>query len=145
MDPALQHLVDERAIIELTSRYCWAIDSLDRPALEAVFLPEATAVLGAVECRGIEAIWHHINAKLGRLDTSQHVLGSHVVVLDGDTATSRCYFVAQHVRRGLEGGPHFVVAGSYVDDVVRTPAGWRIAHRVLTTLWTEGNPKVLAD
>ena len=29
------------------------------------------------------------------------------------------------------------------DDVVRTAEGWRIRHRVLTTIWTEGNPVVL--
>lgn len=142
MDQALQQLIDQRDIIDLVGRYCWAIDSLDRPALERVFLPDATAVLGAGELHGIDAIWGRIHGVLSQLDTSQHVLGSHVVEVDGDNADSRCYFVAQHVRHGVEGGPHYVVAGSYVDQLVRTPEGWRIKHRVLTTIWTDGNPKV---
>ncbi len=145
MEPALQQLIDERSIIDLVGRYCWAIDSLDRPALERVFLPDATAVLGAGELHGIDAIWGRINGVLSRLDTSQHVLGSHVVEIHGDTADSRCYFVAQHVRHEAEGGPHYVVAGSYVDQLVRTADGWRIKHRVLTTIWTDGNPKVFGD
>ncbi|MEY4373066.1 MAG: hypothetical protein RL219_1835 [Actinomycetota bacterium] len=145
MDPSLQKLVDERSIIDLVGRYCWAIDNLDRPALERVFLPDATAVLGSGELQGRDAIWTRIHGVLSRLDTSQHVLGSHVVEVDGDTARSRCYFVAQHVRQSAEGGPHYVVAGSYQDDVVRTPDGWRIKHRLLTTIWTEGNPRVFAD
>ena len=140
----MQRLLDERAIIDLTARYCWAIDSLDRLALERVFLPDATAILGSGLITGFDAIWVRINGALSPLDTSQHVLGSHIVEVDGDQATSRCYFVAQHVRTAADGGPHYVVAGKYVDDVVRTDDGWRIKHRVLTTIWTEGNMKVFA-
>jgi hypothetical protein len=142
MDAELQRLVDERAIIDLTARYTWAIDSLDRSALERVFLPDATAVLGAGEVTGFEAIWGRIHSVLSRLDASQHVLGSQLVEVEGDTGQSRCYFVAQHIRSGLQGGPHYIVAGKYEDDVVRTPAGWRIKRRVLTTIWTEGNPQL---
>lgn len=142
MDAALQHLLDERAIMNLAARYCWAIDTLDRSELEQVFLPDATAVLGLTSVAGIDAIWNRIHGVLSRLDCSQHVLGSHLVEVHGDEGRSRCYFVAQHVRAAAPGGAHWVVAGKYEDDVVRTPGGWRIKHRVLTSIWTEGNPDV---
>ena len=45
--------------------------------------------------------------------------------------------------RGTEGGDNYIIAGRYDDRVVRTPDGWRIAHRVLTVDWTEGNPAVV--
>ncbi len=140
----MQRLLDERAIIDLTARYCWAIDSLDSSALKRVFLPDATAILGSGPITGFDAIWARIYGVLSPLDTSQHVIGSQIVEVDGDEGQSRCYFVAQHVRSAAEGGPHYVVAGKYVDDVVRTTDGWRIKHRVLTTIWTEGNVKVFA-
>jgi hypothetical protein len=35
-----------------------------------------------------------------------------------------------------------VVAAEYLDNLVRTPDGWRIKYRILNTLWTEGNREV---
>ena len=35
-----------------------------------------------------------------------------------------------------------MVAGRYEDRLVRTDAGWRIAHRTLTVMWTDGNVAV---
>ena len=61
---------------------------------------------------------------------------------DGDTATCRCYLHAQHTLHGTPGGDNFIIAGRYVDDLVRTADGWRITHRVLHFDWNEGNPKV---
>ena len=72
---------------------------------------------------------------------SQHLVGTHQVALDGDRATARCYLHAQHVNQS---GGQYIVAGRYDDDVVRTPAGWRIQRRTLTVLWTAGDPAVLA-
>jgi hypothetical protein len=36
-----------------------------------------------------------------------------------------------------------MIAGRYEDQLVRTPAGWRIHHRVLTVMWREGNLAVV--
>jgi hypothetical protein len=46
------------------------------------------------------------------------------------------------VRAAAEGGDNFIVGGYYEDRVVRTPDGWRIAHRLMQQTWTEGNPAV---
>ena len=63
--------------------------------------------------------------------------------LDGDEGRASCYFQAQHVLDGTEGGTTYIVAGTYRDRVVRTPEGWKIAERQLTVLWTQGNERVL--
>ena len=47
------------------------------------------------------------------------------------------------MREGLEGGGLYVVAGTYVDELRRTGAGWQIGHRELRRVWTDGNPAVL--
>ena len=141
-----RRVVDEAAIRDLAARYCWAIDTLDREAFGRVFTPDATALLGNSHHDGIDDIWSKVDTTLSPLTCSQHLIGSQVVDLgpDGDTATHRCQFHAQHVREGTstEGGSQFVVAGSYTDDVVRTADGWRIRHRVLAVSWTSGNPRV---
>ncbi len=133
---------DRQSIIELTIAYCWAIDSRDFEALRSVFLPDATARLGD-ERDGIESIIARIDSALTPLDASQHIVSNHQVVIDGDSATSRCYFQAQHVRRAAEGSPNYIVAGRYQDRCVRTAAGWRIVRRDLIVDWTDGNVRVV--
>ena len=139
----LQRLLDERAIIDTTIAYCWAIDPRRWDVLrDRVFLADATASLGS-PLEGVERIIARIDFALSPLDTSQHMISNHDVTIAGDTATSRCYFQAQHVRRDAEDGPNYIVAGIYADDFLRTSAGWRIRHRTLTVLWTDGNTKVV--
>jgi ketosteroid isomerase-like protein len=139
----LQELVDERDIVAVALRYCRALDTKDWPLLADVFLPEATADLASpVHLEGIDAITDRIRTALQHLDESQHLVGNHEVTVDGNAGTHRCYLHAQHIRAATDGGPHYIVAGRYEDRVVRTDAGWRIAHRTLTVMWTEGNVAV---
>lgn len=137
---------DRQAIVELAVAYCWALDTCDWDALDRVFTADATAVLGSPLLRSVEAIKQRVARALSPLDSSQHMVNTHQVDVDGDTATSRCYFHAQHVRcsAGAAGAsPNFIVAGRYEDRLVRTSDGWRIAHRELVTMWTEGNERVV--
>jgi hypothetical protein len=143
LDRQLRHHLDRQAVADVTIAYCWALDRHEFELLRGVFLPDATARLGDEECDGIDAIMARISRALSPLDDSQHIISNHEVTIDGDTATSRCYLHAQHVRHAAEGGATFVVAGRYEDRLERTPAGWRIRRRVLTTMWTDGNPRVV--
>jgi 3-phenylpropionate/cinnamic acid dioxygenase small subunit len=95
-----------------------------------------------MECSGVEAIIDRIGDAIGRFDRTQHLIGNHQVVVDGDRATHRCQLHSQHVRQGTPGGDTFVVGGFYADRVVRMPVGWRIAHRLMQQTWTAGNPAV---
>jgi ketosteroid isomerase-like protein len=133
---------DRSAIIDLTIAYCWALDSKDWEALRSIFLPDATALLGD-ERDGIESIIARVSGALGALDSSQHMISNHQVGVDGDTATCRCYLQAQHVRRSAEGSPNYIVAGRYLDRLVRTAEGWRIQRRDLLVDWTDGNVLVV--
>lgn len=127
----------------MTIAYCWAIDERRWDALGEVFLPNATAVLGGPPLEGLEAITDHIRATLDPLDASQHLVANHQVAVHGRTATVRCGFHAQHVRRSATEGPTYLVGGRYDDELVRTPDGWRISSRALTPIWREGNPGVI--
>jgi ketosteroid isomerase-like protein len=142
----LSRFVDERAIVEVTHRYCAALDGRDWAALARCFTPDAVATYGRVPGRheGLPAIERVCRQALEPLDVSQHLVASHLVDISGDAARSRCYVRAQHTRRGLDGGENFMVAGTYEDEWRRTPQGWRITSRTLVVTWTEGNPAVLA-
>lgn len=140
--PVTGSLEDRQAIVDVTIAYCWALDTRDWPALDQVFLPDATARLGP-EFEGLDAIKERVRTALTPLDHSQHCVTNHQVHVEGDTATSRCYLVAQHTMLDADGGPNFTVAGRYEDTLERTPDGWRIRRRELTMTWTEGNPSVM--
>jgi hypothetical protein len=65
---------------------------------------------------------------LGAVST-QHLMSNFVVDVNGNQATLRSYLQATHV---IDPAGVIVVAhGTYFDDVVRTPKGWKIAHRTL--------------
>lgn len=142
----VQRLLDEREIVAVAVRYCWALDTGHWEALEDVFVPDATAELmtGGSTLEGLDAIVARIRGALAPLDETHHMVSTHEVRVDGDAATHRCYLHAQHVRHRVDGDPNYVVAGRYEDRLVRTPDGWRILHRRLTPMWTHGNRAVVA-
>lgn len=142
MNDALSVHLDHHAIIDTTIRYTWLLDHGPREKLTTVFTPDAYALLGR-DCDGVEAIIARVKEALDPLDSSQHIVSNHQVSIHGDTATCRCYFQAQHVKRGTEGGDNYMVAGRYTDNFVRTAEGWRIEHRTLTVDWVDGNDRVV--
>ena len=131
-------LADRQAIIDLTIAYAWALDTRRWDDLDDVFVPDATADL-VRPLSGVAAIKDRVRAALEPLDASQHLVATHQVRVDGDEASCRCYLQAQHVVAD----ECFMVGGRYEDRLVRTPAGWRIAHRTLVMMWTQGDPAIM--
>lgn len=134
---------DRADIIDVTYRYCWALDRNQWHELDDVFLAEATALLGTRSAANRDEIKQICSNALTKLDDSQHIVATHQIAVEGDAATSRCYLHAQHIRTEAEGGPHYLVGGRYEDDLIRTADGWRIKHRTLTVMWNEGNAGVV--
>lgn len=134
-------LRDRAAIIDVTIRYAWALDTRSWDDLDDVFLPDATAYM-TEDLVGRDAIKARVRRALEPLDSSQHIIANHQIVISGDRASCRCYLQAQHVREAAGRSPNFIVAGRYEDQLVRTASGWRIAHRNLVIMWTDGNPSV---
>lgn len=137
----LGRLADRAEIVDVTVRYALALDTKDFDALDDVFTPDARADL-LEDLEGREAIKARIRRAIEPLDRTQHLVGNHLVVVDGDRATCSSYLQSQHVRRAAEGGPNFIVAGRYEDRLIRTSNGWRIEFRRLSVWWTEGNARV---
>lgn len=134
---------DERAIIDLTIAYTWALDTKHFDELRNVFTPDATAMMHGTACDDAEAIIARVSGALASLDASQHLIGNHQVRINGDTATCRCQLQSQHVRRGTEGGDNYMIGGTYEDRLVKTPDGWRISQRTMEESWHSGNRAVV--
>lgn len=138
----LQEISDRLEIQDLLARYTQAIDRRDWDALDELFTPDAridyTAMGGAAGDLG--EIKRFLAGAMPIFEVSQHLLGSSVVDIDGDTATSRTIC---HNPMVLHGGkdPHLMVCGLwYVDKLVRTPAGWRISERVEERAYIKEEP-----
>jgi SnoaL-like domain len=134
---------DEKAIIDLTVAYTWALDTKSFDELRSVFAPNATAMLLGVQSDGLEAIMARIKGPINRLDATQHIVSNHQVRIKGNTATCRCHLQAQHVLKDTPGGDNFLIGGVYEDTLERRNEGWRIVHRTLTPIWEDGNPAVI--
>lgn len=139
-------LADRQAIVDVCTTYALALDSREWARLRTCFTDDAVANYADGSDRdGYGAIEATCRAALEPLTASQHLLGNHLVVVNGDEADSTCYFQAQHVKEGLAGGSLYTVAGRYDDRFVRTDGRWRIANRTLSVMWTTGNEAVLSS
>jgi hypothetical protein len=76
-------------------------------------------------------------------EATQHATRGHHVAVDGDRATCLSYVHARFIRQVPAGGNMFESSGWYDDELVRTPAGWRISKRSCRMVWWGGNPAVL--
>lgn len=140
----IDRLEEKQKIVDLTIAYTWIIDQGPRERLREIFTEDAVFIIDTRHLNGIDEIRGKIERTLGGLSASQHIVSNHQVSIDGDTATSRCYLHAQHTRNGTEGGENYVMAGRYIDKLVRVDSQWRITERQLMIDWTEGNNEVLA-
>ena len=144
MDPTLQAAVDRSEITNLLARYALALDTRDWELLASCFAPDATFRFAhAGDVSGTEGIIAVCRRSLEPLDGSQHLVGSASIDVDGDLARLVVPLPGAAREAGLEGGGLYVVAGTYVDELRRTGAGWQIRHRELRRVWTDGNPAVL--
>ncbi|MBW4519435.1 MAG: nuclear transport factor 2 family protein [Scytolyngbya sp. HA4215-MV1] len=69
--------------------------------------------------------------------TTQHLLGSHAVTIQGDTATCLSHFQARHVALNASKGV-WTLGGHYNHDLVKTFSGWQVRGMKMTWTWEEG-------
>lgn len=134
-DAGLNELRDRLEISDLLTRYTQVVDLRRWEDLGEVFAEDATA--DYTPTGGVSGDYRTVMAWLDRAlapwPVNLHVIGNLTVTLDGDRATCRSYFIAP-MAVGTVGAQQSVINGGLYDDVlVRTPAGWRIAHRTCTT------------
>ncbi len=143
MTDGLAHLLDRQEIDDLLTRYANVLDDRRWGELRSVFTPEATLdYRSAGGIRGpLAEVRDWLSTVLPFFTWTQHLVLNRAVELapGADTATSRADF--SNPNGAVVDGEAwlFVVGGAYHDCLVRTPARWRICHRVEETLWWD-NP-----
>jgi hypothetical protein len=135
-DP-LARLLDERACERLIVDYTHLVDFGEAARIADLFTTDGVWEAGGVRMEGQDAIRRGFGARQGvTRRTSRHVSSNVAITLVGpDEATGISYLV--NYRHDSPSGvaevpapaglPKFV--GEYHDRFVRTPEGWRIAHR----------------
>lgn len=141
MDPRVVSDIIE--IQQLLATYVYAIDAKDFDTLDRVFTPDATfdySVTGG-EIGDYATIKPWLAKALAPFPVTQHLIGLPLIRLDGDRATSRT-MLFNPMQLAQPGGDHlFFVGATYVDDLVRTPDGWRITRRAEADPWVKDPPQ----
>ena len=144
---SLQELSDRIEINDLLIRYTKAIDQKDWKLLDTVFTPDAE--VDYVSSGGIKGSYAEARAWLEKalapFPITLHYVTNSEVTLAGDRASARTAVYNPMFSKNADGSlHHFAVGAWYVDELVRTPAGWRIARRREDQAFLEGSlPKGL--
>ncbi|TCM14684.1 SnoaL-like protein [Novosphingobium sp. PhB165] len=140
----IQTLLDERQIVRGLSRFARILDRKKWDELSDVFAHDLTFNYGVGEEIGIDALERNMRRYLDRCGPTQHLIGSMIVDIDGDEATSRAYVQARHQRQDDPLGAIFDSTGEYVDRWQRRTVGWRIVRRDALWFLHSGDPAVIS-
>lgn len=125
-DDSVPGVGERAAIIELCNRYAHAMDHGDPEAWLATWAPEGSAETPWDGYQTYAEMAVHARREWGEQQPHRHILANHVVAIEGDTATHRCY--AFLVRIGeKEAQPRFIV--EYSDKLRKLDGEWKFVHR----------------
>lgn len=116
-------------IVELSSKYAWGIDTLDKEMLGNVFTEDATAHYRIVNdspikldktLSGFSSIYGWLKDSLGHRKGIEgfpwHFVSNQIVEINGNEGMLRFYM---HNRPGIAGGVYYM-------KVTKTDKGWRV-------------------
>ncbi len=138
----LARALDILEIQQLLAGYVYAIDAKDFDRLDEVFTADAVIDYSATggASGDYQTIKPWLATALEPFPLTQHLIGLPLIRLEGDRASART-MLFNPMRRAGEGGEHlFFIGASYVDDLVRTPQGWRIQRRCEADAWVKDAP-----
>lgn len=130
-------------ILAVLARYATALDQRDWPLLDQVFTEDVVFDSGEWVMRSRAEAVAAIRPYLDGCGPTQHLLGNYRIQLAGGRARSQVYVRAFHVGTAELSSTLYEMFGEYSDELVRTQAGWRIAHRRVRLLYELGTRDVL--
>lgn len=138
-------LEDVHAIEQIYVRYCELVDAKQFDRLGDVFTPDTrhdyTRSLPGVFVEGLAPLIASMHHNLGvgsHCGATHHNVGNFRIAVNGDEARAKVNYYAVHRGLGLHEGALYSMWGLYDDELVRIPAGWRVARRIYSSLLTEG-------
>ncbi len=138
---SLQEISDRLEVQALMIRYARSIDTQDYELLDTCFVSDAH--VDYTQSGGTKGPYPEVRAWLEKalapFATMMHFIGNTTIEFDGDKASSRTYVINPMGFPNPDGTLHmFTVGAHYVDKLVRTDDGWRIAERVEEAVYMDG-------
>jgi hypothetical protein len=133
MTLSLQEISDRLEIQDLIIDYADIIDSGEIDRLDDIFTKDAFIDYSAMggEKGDLEKIKAFLKAVMPIFKNTQHLISNYQIKVNGDAATGRIMcFNPMEINDEAGGNPVFFLGLWYVDEYVRTEAGWRIKSRV---------------
>jgi hypothetical protein len=134
LEAEIKRVVDERAIERLLLSYNRCHDDRLTKDLVALFTSDARLKAMGKDIVGQEELAKFFGPQpeTPPRATGQHLLSNVLIDVDGDQARAVSDYT--FVRRDASGVTSVVLAGRYLDVLVRTSAGWRFKDRQATSL-----------
>jgi ketosteroid isomerase-like protein len=129
IESRLRRVEDLLEIQRICNEYGQRLDRCDYAGYAALFADDGEIMIGPVaRAQGPAAIEEAMkNAAPGPAGNSVHIIGTPVIDLDGDTATTEVMWTV--LRRGDDGQPYLAMTGRHRDDFVRVEGRWKIRKR----------------
>ncbi|MDX3006569.1 nuclear transport factor 2 family protein [Kribbella solani] len=133
--------MDQFDIIETCTRMAWYADHREWGQLAEVFADKValdyTSLNGGAPVSLAPAqIIDGWQSALGAYAATHHLLGNHLVTVNGDAAVCTASFQATHRKTD---DTLWTLGGTYRFDLVRIGSGWRIIGVVMTATWNDGS------
>jgi 3-phenylpropionate/cinnamic acid dioxygenase small subunit len=153
-DDRLQLLLDRSEIERVIYDYATGLDTKDWALWRSIFTDEVHVKFrpaAEAEFTGLGQEWMSFTVDewvegrrvlFAGLATTQHQMSNPRITVVGDGATCVMYMQAIHFMPG-EPGIEYTLGGYYVDDLVRTPAGWKLSRVNLNVTWERGDATML--
>lgn len=144
-DALVQRLIDESDLRDLIHRYAFGLDHEDWELWRSVFTDTVTIDMTDYQPgrparpASADRVVAGIQTMFAGLDGSQHFIGSHRYVINGDRATITAHMRAEHWMTSDMGGDRYTMYGTYFDEAVRTAEGWKLETVRLALIREEGN------
>lgn len=123
---------DEFAIQQTLNTYSYNATTGDLPAMVATFVEDGVwevPGIGAL-CTGHAEILAAAQGITGTIDYMVQMNSPAIIEVNGDTATARS--IIRECGKYAGRNTNLEVLGLYVDELKRTPEGWRFAKRTFT-------------
>ena len=133
---------DKAAITEVVNLYAIALDSHSWDLFDEIFTPDVVSdychVLYWTDLASFKRDFTEMHESTAG---HQHFLGVPQIIVEGDRAWSLTYgrFNVFRTSPAVEVSDMSQGGASDDDELVRTPAGWRICKRVARNFWWQGS------
>lgn len=136
LNAKLTKMLDLNDIKEIPHRFARGLDRCDRSLIESCFHEDGIDDHGFFKGSASEFCdW--VMEELKKYASSQHLVSTQNVELQGDSAVCESYFYAYHLVPTPDGHKDVVAAGRYLDTMEKRDGEWKITLRHAVFDWNK--------